>query len=282
MYAESRGRDSANFTIRKEGLILEIIFFLVCFGASTIGAICGIGGGVIIKPLLDAFGVMSVAAISFLSGCTVLSMTTYSVVRSKTGGSTAVEKKTMLPLALGAAVGGLLGKELFSQITALFADKNRVGAVQAACLLVITAGTLLYTFNKEKIRTHHVKRGGACLTIGTILGLMSSFLGIGGGPINLTVLFFFFSMQTKAAAECSLYIIFFSQLTNLLYTIFMRRVPEISVFLMILMVIGGLLGGICGRFMNKKLNNQTVDKLFDGMMIVIIVINIYNIYKYLG
>lgn len=29
------------------------VFFLVSFLASIVGAICGIGGGVIIKPVLD-------------------------------------------------------------------------------------------------------------------------------------------------------------------------------------------------------------------------------------
>ena len=42
------------------------------------------------------------------------------------------------------------------------------------------------------------------------LGILSSFLGIGGGPINLVVLFFFFSMDTKTAAQNSLYTILFS------------------------------------------------------------------------
>ncbi len=58
---------------------MYIIFFIISFGACIVGAICGIGGGVIIKPVLDAFGVLSVSAISFLSGCTVLAMTCYSV-----------------------------------------------------------------------------------------------------------------------------------------------------------------------------------------------------------
>ncbi|MBQ2105458.1 MAG: sulfite exporter TauE/SafE family protein, partial [Lachnospiraceae bacterium] len=57
-----------------------VLVFAICFLASVIGAICGIGGGVIIKPALDAFGIMDVSTISFLSGCTVLSMTTYSVI----------------------------------------------------------------------------------------------------------------------------------------------------------------------------------------------------------
>lgn len=35
------------------------------FFASVIGAICGIGGGVIIKPVLDSVGILDVTAISF-------------------------------------------------------------------------------------------------------------------------------------------------------------------------------------------------------------------------
>ena len=42
-----------------------LIFLSVSFGASVIGAICGIGGGVLIKPILDACGVLDVASISF-------------------------------------------------------------------------------------------------------------------------------------------------------------------------------------------------------------------------
>lgn len=57
----------------------SILFFCVSFFASIAGAICGIGGGVIIKPVLDMLGLASVATISFLSGCTVLSMSCYTV-----------------------------------------------------------------------------------------------------------------------------------------------------------------------------------------------------------
>ena len=34
---------------------MEIVFFAVAMLACLIGKICGIGGGVIIKPMLDAY-----------------------------------------------------------------------------------------------------------------------------------------------------------------------------------------------------------------------------------
>lgn len=257
--------------------MITILFFIICFLASVIGAICGIGGGVIIKPALDAFHVMDVAAISFLSGCTVLSMTTYSVIKSKRSGESHIEQKTGLPLALGAAFGGILGKWGFSFISGLSPDKNRVGAIQAVCLLIITAGTLIYTINKDRIHTRQVQNAAVCIVIGLLLGIMSSFLGIGGGPINLVILFYFFSMTTKVAVENSLYIIFFSQISSLLWSILTKSVPDFDLFMLLLMIVGGICGGIAGRALNKRIPEKTVDKLFISLMGIIILINIYNI-----
>ena len=110
-----------------------LLVFLVCFLASVAGAICGIGGGVIIKPALDAFGIMDVATISFLSGCTVLSMTTYSVLRSRRSGASAFERATGLPMALGAAVGGVW-RLCFGQAAAL--SRFWLAAGVALCVLL--------------------------------------------------------------------------------------------------------------------------------------------------
>lgn len=246
-----------------------------------VGVICGIGGGVVIKPVLDSFGVLSVSTISFLSGCTVLAMSFYSVLKGGLSGESLIDKKTGTPLAVGAAIGGVIGKYGFQVISASFANKELVGAVQAACLLLMTLGTLIYTVKKNRIRTRHVSGRAACLVIGTALGIFSSFLGIGGGPVNLVILFYFFSMETKKAAQNSLYIILFSQITSLLHTLTAGNVPEFSFGLLILMVIGGITGGMCGRRINKRLASDVVERLFILLMVVIIFVNIYNIYRFL-
>lgn len=258
--------------------MIYFLIFVICFGASIVGAVCGIGGGVIIKPLLDAFGIMDVGTISFLSGCTVLSMTCYSVVKGRKNSQ--VQLKTGLPLALGAALGGVAGKWCFSLIQSVSTDKEKVGAVQAICLLVVTVGTLLYTLFKNRIRTYQITSAAVSVVIGLLLGILSSFLGIGGGPINLVVFYFFFSMSTKNAAENSLYVIFFSQTASLLLSILTGKVPEFLPVILMIMVFGGIAGGICGRTVNKKINDRHVEKLFIGLMAVMILINIYNIYRF--
>lgn len=262
-------------------LYLYLIFLGVSFGASVVGAICGIGGGVLIKPILDAFGVLSVASISFLSGCTVLSMSCYSVLKARLSKESLVDLKTGTPLAIGAAIGGVTGKMMFQYLSDMFTNKDQVGAIQAVCLLMITLGTMIYTLKKDQIKTLHVQNPLVCIVIGLVLGICSSFLGIGGGPINLVVLFYFFSMDTKTAAQNSLYIILFSQITSLVNTLITHTVPEFEVGLLILMVGGGILGGAAGRIVNKRMDVNMVNKLFIGLMAVIMLICAYNIYQFM-
>lgn len=260
----------------------ELLYLIVSFLASVAGAICGIGGGVIVKPVLDMLGLASVATVSFLSGCTVLSMSCYTVIRGLAAGDSRVNLQVGTPLAIGAAVGGVAGKQLFSVVSGLFSNPDRVGAVQAACLAVITLGTFLYTLRKDRIIGLRVTGRLACVGIGLALGLMSSFLGIGGGPINLVMLFFFFGMDTKAAAQNSLYIILFSQAASLLTTLLTNSVPDFTISALALMVSGGIGGGIAGRAINKRMNAAMVDKLFLMLMAVIIFISLYNTARYAG
>lgn len=255
---------------------MTLLYFIICFGASIIGAICGIGGGVIIKPLLDMFQLDSASTISFLSGCTVLSMSCYSVFKSVLNQEHRVKRATGIPLALGASVGGVAGNQLFSAVKSASGNERLVGLLQAVCLAVVTLGTFIYILRKEGIRTHRVRSLPACALIGLALGLLSSFLGIGGGPINLVVLSYFFSMDTKTAAANSLTIILFSQAANLITAIALATVPVFRPLTLAIMVLGGIGGGILGRFLNRRMDNRAVDRLMLLLMAVIILICVYN------
>lgn len=259
-----------------------MIFFIIAFLSSIVGAICGIGGGVIIKPVLDLLHVGSVASISFLSSCTVLSMSLYSVGTSLAGKKRLIDLRTVTPLAIGAVFGGIIGKYGFQFLSQTVSDSRMIGAIQSACLAIITFATFLYMINKNKIRTLQITTPALSAMIGAFLGILSSFLGIGGGPINLIVLFFFFSMDTKVAAACSLYIILFSQIASLLLSLFTGNIPSFETKSLLLMILGGIGGGIVGRAVNKHIYADTVDKLFQVLILLIVGISLYNFTGYLA
>ena len=257
----------------------SLLFMIVSLIASLAGGLCGVGGGVVIKPALDAFGWASVSTIGFLSTCTVLAMTVYSVGKSLTAGDSVIDLRIGTPLALGSAIGGVAGKAAYSAIAGLFANPNRIGSIQAVVLGILTVGCLIYTVKKDGIRTHHFRGTLLCFFLGLVLGFFSSFLGIGGGPFNLVVLYYFFSMDTKTAVANSIYMILFCQGANLLTTV-AGGIPAFSWPTPLLMMLGGVLGGVFGRMINKRIDNSTVEKLFLAMMVLIILICVYNAWQY--
>lgn len=114
------------------------VFFAVSLCASVVGAICGIGGGVIIKPILDLLGVSNVATASFLVGCTVLSMSCYSVGRTLFFEKNRMDLKIGTSIAIGAVFGGIIGRQLVAYFRAE-ARPDAVGAAQAIGLAMRTA-----------------------------------------------------------------------------------------------------------------------------------------------
>ena len=265
-----------------------VIFFAVSILASVVGAICGVGGGVFMKPALDAVGVLPVNTITFLSTCTVIAMTSYNVITAaintkKGGNDNLIDWNLTTWLAVGSAIGGVIGKNIYSNIKAGFENQEVVGGYQAIALLIAVFLTLLYTVNKKKFKGFQVKNPAALVALGFVLGTLSSFVGIGGGPMNLAVLFFFLSMPTKMAAQNSLYMILISQTASLIMTFVKGNVPtalyqdvDPGLWVMLIgMMLCGIYGGKVGKTLNKKLPSETVDKLF----IILIVVIISNIVK---
>ena len=138
-------------------MVMVLVFFAVSILSSTAGSICGIGGGVIIKPVLDALGVMSVSSISFLSGCTVLAMSVVSVYKNLRSGTARMDLKIATSLAIGAAAGGVAGKAMFQSLKEAVGDENLVGMTQALVLIAITTyiqynATFLSTYVESGVR----------------------------------------------------------------------------------------------------------------------------------
>ncbi len=259
---------------------MTILFvFVVCLCASTIGGICGIGGGVVIKPLLDATGMMSVSTVSFLSGLTVLAMSLISVYKNRRTKELDVGRS--IPLGLGAAIGGVLGKRLFEMLKAAAQADQLVGLIQAMVLGLMVLGTLAYVRSKARIRTKDVRSTSIAVVIGLLLGMCSSFLGIGGGPMNLAVLYYFFSMDTKQAAVNSILIILISQVTSLIVSFVTGSVPAFEVPALVAMVAAGAIGGLVSAKMHRKLSTETTDKLFSALLVVIFLICCYNAIKWI-
>ena len=254
--------------------------FTVCFLASLLGPLCGIGGGVIIKPVVDALGIMSVASVSFLSSISVLTMALSTLLQDAVTGRSTVDARELLPLALGSAVGGVSGKALFNGMSNSFPDADTVGAAQALVLFALSVLVLVYTLNKNRIRGLRIEAAAPKVEVGFVAGACWSFLGIGGGPFNLAILTFFFSMESKPAAKASLFIIAFSQTASFAYTLATGSVPSIAVAAIVGACAAAVAGSVVGGRLARKIDSATVDRLYLASLVLIIGICCYNVVRF--
>lgn len=256
------------------------IYFIICLIATTIGAISGIGGGVIIKPILDAYSPFGITTINFLSGSTVLAMSITSLLKFK-GAHKKFDIRCCTLLAIGAVIGGISGNQVMSFLKDKAINDALIGIVQSAFMIIINIGVFLYVLNRKRIKTKLIKEPVMFIVIGFSLGLMSSFLGIGGGPINIAALHYFFSMDTRTVTISSIYIIFFSQLSSMIMDVYLRNVPYDYIYILTVMILGGTSGGLVGSWIGERMRNETMHRLFLSVLVVITGINIFNIFKYI-
>ena len=255
-----------------------LLFLLIPLLASTIGSIVGAGGGVIIKPVLDMLGVMP---LSFCSGCAVLSMSVASLIRGRND-DVKLDLKVSTSLATGAVFGGIIGKDLLELTANAFETESMLGAMQSILLAVTMVIVIIYICIKSKVRSMNIKNALVSVVIGLLLGAISSYVGIGGGPLNVAVLLFFFGMDAKTAAKNSIFIIVFSQLASIFMCLFTHTVPEFSWFYLILMSVGGILGAMLGNWISKRIDNRAVEFLLKLLTLFVAIISVINAINYLN
>ena len=251
-----------------------MIYFLIAIGATTVGSLTGMGGGVIIKPLMDVLHDFDVQTIGVISSLTVFSMSVVSIGKQMLA-KTKIPFGTAIPLALGSVAGGLAGEKLLQVI---------VNALQAnsAVTVVLILAVFLYMKNKSRIPSKHLEGVAVSLLVGVFLGICSSFLGIGGGPINVALIIYLFSMDTKSATVCSLVTILFAQISKLGTVALTTGFGGFDLSIAPVMIVGAIAGGFIGASLNKKCSEVSVEKAFNAVQLIVLAISIFNIVRNLA
>lgn len=250
-----------------------IIYALIIFAATFFGAFVGLGGGVIIKPLLDLIGHDTIDIVNFISACSVFSMSISSTVKHIKA-KTRIDFKFIVTISIGAVAGGIGGSFLFERLLGIY-DNTMLKSIQGIILGTLLLISVIY-INLKSPKSFKIKNPAGTAAVGLVLGFIASFLGVGGGPINVAFLVFFFSMTMKEAAVYSVGTIFFSQLSKLITMAASGSIPKVSPIVIIAAVACAVLGGLLGAKANKKGNEKTIKIIFTVIVAALAVVNYYN------
>ena len=244
-----------------------MLYFIISLFSTVTGAIVGIGGGLIIRPLLANIGVAKSLA-SFTSAVVVLSMAMVTLATFIMNGVKINIRKILL-LGIGSVIGGFLGGTLLKHVNENFIDTAYI------FMLLLVLFSVVF---RKKIPEINIKNPLAEITIGVLTGGLSGLFGIGGGPFQVTALIVFFGMDPREAAVDSIFITFLTTLSSLTkYTI--NGYMDFS--LALYMIPAAVIGGYAGGKINRKISSKKVSLIFViSILFIIMMQSIMIIFKY--
>ena len=133
--------------------------------------------------------------------------------------------------------------------------------------------------NKYRCPSRQLRGVEGSLLVGAFLGICSSFLGIGGGPINVALIIYLFSFDTKTATICSLVTILFAQISKLVSVAVGTGFAVYDLSIAPVMVVGAIAGGFIGASLNKRCSEAAVEKSFNAVQLLVLAISIFNIVR---
>lgn len=253
---------------------IYMIYFFVILLSNTIGAISGMGGGVIIKPVLDAVGYHSLQQIVLYSSIAVFTMSISATAKQVKSG-TEVNRREIIYLSIGSIMGGYVGNSLLHLFMTSI-QENQLLLIQIIITIITLALSLIYA--NMKSFHFYLKKKFFFILVGLSLGSVSSLLGIGGGPINVALLSLCFGFTIKKATVYSIATIFFAQASQLITSFIHRDFVLLDGRFLIIILPTALLGGYLGGLFNKKFSEKTVTYLYSCTIIGVILLNVYNLF----
>jgi uncharacterized protein len=183
-------------------LLLIVIGFL----AGGFGALAGVGGGIIVTPLLAIyFGLPMHQAIGVTLLCVIATSTATS---SQYVEHHVTDVRLGMTLELATTVGALIAALVAHHVN------RRTLAVLFVCFLLYSAGSMVkkawnsrYVQREELVPDYTPQNYPVGLAASLLAGGFSGLLGIGGGPVKVPVMLLFMKVPLRVAAATSNFMI---------------------------------------------------------------------------
>ncbi len=259
--------------------MVSVLLVVLGFFAGLLGALTGIGGGVLLTPILALhFGIPIRQAI----GTSLVAVITTSAASS----SVHLQRHTTdirlgmtleLATALGAAVTAyLVGYFNRSALEALFAAfllyssftiVRRRGKVKPADALAPTANVtqnVVQNGGQVAIPPYEPQRYPLGLAMSLVAGALSGLLGIGGGPIKVPLMYIFMKVPLMVATATSNFMIGVTAAASAI--VYYRR-GDILVEVAAPLAVGVFMGSLLGARIAPRIRTRYVVVLLVGIML---------------
>jgi uncharacterized membrane protein YfcA len=237
-------------------------YFVITFILSTLFALGGVGSATALVPLLNIMGLpfgIAKATGLFVNTSTTIIISIMNLKRK------VLDIKFTFPLAITLMIFAPIGAYLSQYV-----DENIMKWVLAIFLLFSATMMLL---GKKTSQTTYTKKW-VLYFIGSIVGLFSGMVGVGGGSLILPLLILLGYDAKKMAIVVSFIIPFSTFSAFLMYA----TTIQIDWFLIFISSIAALMGGYIGnRIMHFRLDSKQIKKIIAILLYLISIKLIYSL-----
>ncbi|MFD3446179.1 sulfite exporter TauE/SafE family protein [Microbacteriaceae bacterium 4G12] len=259
-----------------------ILLLLVGLLAGTIGSLVGLGGGIIIVPLLIGLGTLG--TLHSVSPQIAVGTSMITVVFSGLSSTLTymkhkrVDYKSGLILFIGSGPGGIIGSwanKFFNGPS--FSLYFGIFLIFVSLLLIVKNKfrPLPFSRNNAIIRSFTTPDGTTteygfhpvlAVVISFVVGLISGLFGIGGGVLLVPAMVILFSFPAHIAVATSMFIVFLSASVSSITHISLGHVNWLYT---LILIPGAWIGGKIGAFINTKISGNMVINLLRITLIII-------------
>ncbi|MSV33366.1 MAG: sulfite exporter TauE/SafE family protein [Nitrosarchaeum sp.] len=227
------------------------------FAAGILGSMIGLGGGIVVVPVLTFFGFSPTLAASnsLFAAFSNAVGSTISYSRQKR-----IDYSIGLKLGLLSIPGTVLGAYLSSDVTP--------GIFKILFGLVLVSSAV-YIFLRKKIETKEKNLTKQMIVFvisaSFFAGIISSFFGIGGGTVFVPLMVVGIGMTMKKAAPTSQFILLFASLSGIITHSILGHPDFLQAGLL---AAGAFVGGIIGARLSLDIKERSLQILVSAIIII--------------
>ena len=228
-----------------------LIKSLIGFFVGTLIGMTGVGGGVLLLPILIfGLGVPPIRAVGTDALFNFVTKIGASIVHLRKG---TVRRKVVLALAIGSAPGSYAGVSLLVHLRNVYGNGVNHFITIAVGVLLICIPTFLF-FQKRiedrmADRSPTMRSFAGISLIGLVAGFLVGITSVGSGSIVMMMLLLFFSFQPKVMVGTDIvHALILTGVTSLLHF----RMHNVDVHLAGLLLIGSIPGGLLGSYLSTR------------------------------
>jgi len=241
-------------------MIEELWLIPLGFAAGLLGSIIGLGGGIIIVPVLTFFG---------FSPALAASNSIFAVFSNAIASSISYAKQRRIEYSIGLKLGLL---SIPGTVVGAFISSEITPSIFKILFALILISASIYIFSKRKIeqKNYNLSKQIMILAIGAsfVAGIISGLFGVGGGIIFVPLMVVAMGLSMKNAAPTSQFILLFASGSALVTHTILGH-PDF--YQALLLAIGAFVGGLVGARLSLEIKENSLKILISIVMIAVAV-----------